>query len=150
MNRQIKFRGFTTHFDKGWVYGLLSVKNTIDEMTNFGWVSETIVEESSIGQFTGFRDRNDVDIYEGDVVEEYLFSFPTFSVVEWNDENGCFGKRRIRIVDETEEVKHNGIFTCIHRWNCKDLNIIDNVFENNYKDKINVHDKFYNNTLCKK
>jgi putative prophage lp2 protein 26 len=136
MNRQIKFRGFTTHFDKGWVYGLLSVKNTIDEMTNFGWVSETIVEESSIGQFTGFRDRNDVDIYEGDVVEEYLFGFPIFSVIEWNDENGCFGKRQIRIVDDTEEEKRNGMFTDIHKWNCKNSMVIGNIFENNYKEKI--------------
>lgn len=150
MNRQIKFRGFTTHFDKGWVYGSLSIKNTIDEMTNFGWVSETIVEEESIGQFTGFRDKNGVDIYEGDVVEEYLFSFPTFSVVEWGDEYGCFGKRRIRIVDDAKEEKRNGMFTEIHRWNCKDLMVIGNIFENNYKEKINVHDKFYNNTLCKK
>ena len=136
MNRQIKFRGFTTHFDKGWVYGLLSVKNTIDEMTNFGWVSETIVEESSIGQFTGFRDKNGVDIYEGDVVEEYLFGFPIFSVIEWNDENGCFGKRQIRIVGDTEEEKRNGMFTDIHERNCKNSMVIGNIFENNYKEKI--------------
>ena len=150
MNRQIKFRGFTTHFDKGWVYGLLSVKNTIDEKTDFGWVSETIVEENSIGQFTGLQDKNGVDIDEGDVVEEYLFSFPIFSVIEWSDKNACFGKRQIRIVGDTEEEKRNGTFTDIHRWNCKDLKVIGNVFENNYKDAISIHDGFYNNALCKK
>lgn len=150
MNRQIKFRGFTTCFSKGWVYGSLSVKNTADEKTNFGWISETVVEEESIGQFTGLYDKNGTEIYEGDVVEEYLFSFPTFSVIEWSDEYSCFGKKRIRILDNEEEEKRNELITCIHKWNCKDLNIIGNVFENNYKEGISSHDIFYNNTLCKK
>lgn len=87
MNREIKFRVWDKK-SKKLHYDITGFEFGVKEMTGVFIDGDFYNKENiELMQYTGLKDKNGVEIYEGDILEDILEDRAT---VEWSDEDAMF------------------------------------------------------------
>lgn len=108
--REIKFRGLTIRGQ--WVVGLLAQNANDYFISNrAGKAFAYQVREETIGQYTGLKDKNGKEIYEGDIVLRGSDNSP--EVVEFDD-----------------DIDTDGVYGRCSGWAFDGWEVIGNIYEN--------------------
>jgi len=144
--REVKFRGIkkSPYGDK-WVYGYYTLQDGqhviimphVDSYKESVLKNEPIpaisvlhdIDVKTLGQYTGLKDKNGKEIYEGDIVKVFAFGDYKKGYVKYNE---IWGRYDIGWMNEIEKYKNNevvGSFAFMK--NDYDLlEIVGNIYEN--------------------
>lgn len=139
--RIIKFRAVSLCKGERFVYGDLRHYNR--NPRNEKWTIyepdtgiETDIDETTIGQFTGLKDKNGKEIYEGDIVRwQYLYNDPIAGWYGWSKSWLCEVKFEYGTfcIDEYPYVLGKTLdFDDGEDWR---LEVIGNIHEKEYQDE---------------
>lgn len=123
--REIKFRGFN-NFNNGWIYGSLveiyEDCHILKEGKTF-FDRHTKVDKESIGQYTGLKDKDGKEIYEGDILKYKRndISEENFKLY-WNEEESAFYLQNILYPNDDD--------IAVKYYRIENFEIIGNIFEN--------------------
>lgn len=140
--REILFRAKAINRDKGyhktnykngdWVYGLVTrlydehFENLPAEMTDINGVSGIEVDYKTIGQYTGFTDKNGVKIFEGDICRFKRFNDVYVGKIVFNVKTASFIMCYNSIVGAYGEKATHQMLLSV----CDNIEVIGNIHDN--------------------
>ena len=131
--RAIKFRAWNRELGEMWVGGYVQFDTGNVWFENEdGDQFEYTQDKFPLMQYTGLRDKNGNEIYEGDILEyhDYMWNFKAdqihIGVVRWQDWHGAFDCER-RMIDGKEVKPEHGLPGIQFKFQAK---VIGNIYEN--------------------
>lgn len=142
--RTFKFRG--KRIDNGeWIYGSLVVE-TYSDFCNYSirtkdeedWTSryrDVPVDKNTLRQFTGLKDKNDKEVYEGDIIRMHYFfdNYDPETLGAFEDEAEIIGVVKCELLDGFYVETVNCHSRCYLQWveePTEELEVLGNIYDN--------------------
>ena len=123
--REIKFRAWDKELEEWTNYSISNINGNIIDFYNKEagfWENDREGEQFTLCQYTGLKDKNNREIYEGDVIKAISFA-RWVGVAKYSDENQAF------IFDDLDK-KYRGKSTVFMNQFDDGFEILGNIYEN--------------------